>query len=169
MIGSRIVYQNWIVDLGRDPEEIDSNREPFDSSLDEKRVEQIHEAVGSAMVKLDEDEREFIIRFHHMGESYRQISDKSGWPVHKLESLHKRGLMKLRKQLAPFVDEVFGLSVKQLAVCPICCSEHVEQLNEIISNRDRKQTWKPVLNLFRTRYNLFISSPQLLVGHEKYH
>ena len=169
MTSSRIVYQNWIVDLGRDPEAIYSNRVATDRIYDEKRIEQIRQAVNAALAELDEDEREFIIRFHHMGESYRQISDKSGWPIHRWEALHKRILKKLRKLLAPFVDEVFGLSSAQTPSCPICSSKYVEQLNEIISNRDRKQTWKPVLRLFRTKYNLVISAPQLLVGHEKYH
>jgi hypothetical protein len=169
MIGKRIVYQNWIVDLGRDPDARNLNPETAPGIRDEKRVEQIHQAVSTAMAELDEDDREFIIHFHFMGESYRQISDKSGWPVHKLEALHKRSLRKLRKLLAPFVDEAFGIETEQNRNCPICDSVYSKQMNEIIRNRDRKSTWKPVLNLFRTKYNLFISSPQLLVGHEKYH
>lgn len=169
MTGSRIVYQNWIVDLGCDPEARNLNHGAAPGIDDEKRVEQIHQAVSTAIEELDEDEREFIIRFHYMGESYRQISDKSGWPVHKLDSLHKRCLKKLKKFLAPFVDETFGLKVEQNCACPICDSVYSEQLNEIIRNRDRKSTWTPVLRLFRTKYDLFISSPQLLVGHEKYH
>lgn len=163
------MYQNWIVDLGRDPEARNLNPEAVPGIHDEKRVEQIHQAVSTAMAELDEDEREFIIHFHYMGESYRQISDKSGWPVHKLESLHKRCLLRLKKLLAPFVDEAFGIGTEPYRDCPICDSVFSEQLNEIIRNRDRKSTWTPVLRLFRTRYNLFISSPQLLVGHEKYH
>lgn len=171
MTSSRIVYQNWIVDLGRDPEAIYSNRDPNDCIHDEKRVEQIRRAVKAAIAKLDEDERELIFHYHYMGESYRKISDKSGWPVPKLDAMHKRTLMKLRKLLAPFVNEIFDLgpTPTQTPSCRVCNSEFVEELNEIISNRDRKQTWKPVLDLFRTKYNLVINSPQLLVGHEKYH
>lgn len=169
MTGSRIVYQNWIVDLGRDPEARNLNPEAGDSTYDEQLREQIHQAVSTAMAELDEDERELIIRFHYMGENYRQISDKSGWPVHKLDSLHKRCLKKLKKLLAPFVDETFGLGTEPIRNCPICDSVYAEQMNEIIRNRDRKSTWTPVLRLFRAKFDLFISSPQLLVGHEKYH
>ncbi|MDH3889883.1 MAG: hypothetical protein OEV49_02265 [candidate division Zixibacteria bacterium] len=169
MSGNRIVYQNWIVDLGRDPETQCQASDSIDADQSDRRAEQICQTVDVALYRLDDEEREFIIRFHYMGESYRQISDKSGRPVHKLEALHKRSLKKLRRLLAPLADEVFGLRAGQEQACPVCNSKYLVQLNEIIRNRDRRQTWKPVLNLFRTKYNLTISSPQLLVGHEKYH
>ncbi len=190
MPSSRIVYQDWIVEIGYDPDNRvapnggDLFRSDF-MSLDHpaaavlsdadalairiERRELVRLAVTEALNNLDDDEREFVIRFHFMGESYRRISELSGRNIHKLEVLHKRSLRKLRKQLAAFVHETFGLDSEVIPDCPICRSPFAAELDEIIRNRDRTATWRPVLTLLKTKYNLSISSPQLLIGHEKYH
>ena len=187
---SRIVYQDWIVEIGHDP---DTKVAPYGGdlfradfiSLDHpaaaglsdaeataariERRELVRRTVTEALNNLDDDEREFVIRFHFMGESYRRISELSGRSIHKLEALHKRSIRKLRKQLAAFVHETFGLDSEVIPDCPICRSPFAAELDEIIRNRDRTATWRPVLTLLKTKYNLSISSPQLLIGHEKYH
>jgi len=190
MSGNRVVYQNWIVELGRDPETsaAPSGEEWSDARLfpldhpavanltsadgrptgDEPR-ESIRRRVGAALDELDDDERELVIQFHFMGESYRRISEKSGRSIHKLEAMHKRSLRKLRKNLAEFVGETFGVSPRSAPDCPVCRSPHAAELDEIIRRRDRTATWRPILSLFRTRYKLYIGSPQVLIGHEKYH
>ncbi len=190
MSSSRIVYQNWIVEIGHDPDTkvTPNGRSLFCSdliSLDHpgaavlsdaeavstcvERRELIRRSVTEALDNLDDDEREFVIRFHFMGESYRRIAEKSGRGIYKLEDLHKRSLRKLKKQLAAFVHEAFGLDSEVIRDCPICRSPFAAELDEIIRNRDRTATWHPVLSLLKTKYNLSIRSPQLLIGHEKYH
>lgn len=168
---SKIVYQNWIVDIGLNPETISSNRAAVEIIYDDELTHQIRQAVSSALDELDEDECEILIRRQYMGESYRQISDTTGRSAHNLTSLHNRGLKKLRSLLEPFVEATFGIAAAPAPgpACPICSSIHVDQLNRIISNRDRRKTWKPVLTLLRQKYNIVITSPQLLVGHVKYH
>ncbi len=190
MPSSRIVYQDWIVEIGHDPDSkvMPNGRSLFCSdliSLDHPAAAVLSDAdalatrierrklvcrtVTEALNNLDDDEREFVIRFHFMGESYRRISELSGRSIHKLEALHKRSLRKLRKQLAAFVRETFRLDCEVIPDCPICRSPFAAELDEIIRNRDRTATWRPILTLLKTRYNLSISSPQLLIGHEKYH
>ena len=190
MPSNRIVYQDWIVEIGHDPDTrvVPTGGDLFRSdfiSLDHpaaaglsgadalttrfERRELIRRSVSEALNNLDDDEREFVIRFHFMGESYRRIAEKSGRSIHKLEALHKRSLRRLKKQLAGFVHETFGLGREVIPDCPICRSPFAAELDEIIRNRDRTATWHPVLTLLKTRYNLSISSPQLLIGHEKYH
>lgn len=189
MPSSRIVYQDWIVEIGHDPgtrvapDGGDLLRTDFisldhpaavlsDAEATAARIERrelICRSVTEALNSLDDDEREFVIRFHFMGESYRRLAEKSGRNIHKLEALHKRSLRKLKKQLAGFVHETFGLDSETIPDCPICRSPFAAELDEIIRNRDRTATWHPVLTLLKTRYNLSISSPQLLIGHEKYH
>ena len=190
MPSSRIVYQNWIVEIGHDPDtkvvpdggdlfrtDFISPDHPAAAGLSDaeatatriERRELIRRSVSEALNNLDDDEREFVIRFHFMGESYRRIAEKSGRSIHKLEVLHKRSLRKLKKQLAGFVHETFGLGREVIPDCPICRSPFVAELDEIIRNRDRTATWRPVLTVLKNKYNLSISSPQLLIGHEKYH
>ncbi len=169
MKGNRLIYQNWIVELGFNPNHQGEVMETERPDQPDKRQEQIKAAVSEALDLLNDDEREFIVRYHYMGESYRRIADQTGRAVHKLEAFHERCLKKLRKQLAPLVEELFGIESEPFADCPVCRSPYVDQLNEIIRNRDHRQTWRPILKLFRSRYSLVIKSPQMLIGHEKYH
>ena len=54
MTGNRIVYQNWIVDLGHDPE---SEPHTQEAAGDTNRAVLIQQAVKSALNGLDDDER----------------------------------------------------------------------------------------------------------------
>ncbi len=192
MANNRIVYQNWIVDMGYDPGGcaggagsrrspalgISLNSPAAVALTDEDilglaeqaaRAVLVREQVDTALAQLTDEEREFAVRFYFMGESYRLISEKSGRAVHKLETLHKRSLRKLRKELAPFVQEMYRLRPAIRRDCPICRSPHLDAINRLIRDRDKASTWKPVLKVLREKYGLCISSPQLLIGHEKYH
>ncbi|MFH2049866.1 MAG: sigma-70 family RNA polymerase sigma factor [bacterium] len=104
MSNSRVVYQNWIVDLGRDP-----LKQGFQNSAFEKPDEQIKEAVSSALKKLNANEQEFIIQFYYMGKSYQEISTQTGRVIYKLEALHKRALKKLEARLQGFVSNRFDI------------------------------------------------------------
>ncbi|MCK4302601.1 MAG: sigma-70 family RNA polymerase sigma factor [candidate division Zixibacteria bacterium] len=192
MANNRIVYQNWIVDMGYDPGERTAGtgsrrppgqgislHSPAAAALTDEdilgfaeqaaRVALVREQVDAALAQLADEEREFVVRFYFMGESYRRISEKSGRAVHKLESLHKRCLRKLRKELAPFIQETYRLRPAIRRDCPICRSPHLVAINRLIRDRDKSSTWKPVLRVLREKYGLYIASPQLLIGHEKYH
>lgn len=192
MAKERIVYRNWIADIGYDPsrqidmaeigipdhllvslEEIGTavivGPPGGKTKVDEAQLELLQATVRAAVELLDEEEREFIIRFHFMGESYRRISDRSGRAVYRLEALHKRAVRKLKNELAAFVTERFGVDQSPLRPCKLCSSPHREQIDRIIGNRDRRLTWRPVIRLLRDKYDLRLKSPQLLIGHEKYH
>ncbi len=192
MGSNRVVYQNWIVELGGDPERLRRSQrwdEPRLESVslddpsavgisndqarrlgsDDPATADIRARVRQAMEKLDDQEKEFVIQFYFMGRGYRQLSEKSGRPVHKLEALHKRAVKKLRKELVAFVQERFGLEPEPTGGCAICRSPHVDEIDRIIRGRDRRATWRPVIKLLREVYGLKVSSPQILIGHEKYH
>ncbi len=183
----RIVYQNWIVDLGHDPDRPpDPLAMPSTISLDapgarnipgddlparnaqERRTDELRAQVRSALANLDPEEREFVHRFYFMGESYRSLSERTGRAVHKLESMNSRCLRKLRKRLMPFVREVFGLGI-EANECPICCSPHRKAIDDVLARRDRSETYRAILKKIREEYGLPRVTPQLLIGHEKYH
>ncbi|MFH1687726.1 MAG: sigma-70 family RNA polymerase sigma factor [bacterium] len=181
---SRVVYQNWIVDLGVDPDkrsELGGEEvwpetsgpaavsNGFLSGGDDERGRQIRQAVRESLKRLDDQEREFVVHFYFMGESYQSLSDRSGRAVHKLEAIHRRAIRKLRRHLAWLVDELFGLSISASTPCPVCKSPHRPELDRLIAGRDRRQTWRPVLKELRLRFGMSIRSPQVLIGHEKYH
>lgn len=192
MSGNRVVYQNWIVEIGFDPSK-PKTKENWDNpllefiSLDEpsalaitdeevrrvieerKNTETTRHTVREALERLSVQEREFITQFYFMGKSYREISDQSGRPIYKLEALHKRAVKKLKKELSAFVQERFGIEVNVGGDCPICRSPHVSEINQLIAEHDKTSTWKPIIKTLQDRYGLKIASPQVLIGHEKYH
>ncbi len=183
----RIIYQNWITDIGHDPSKDFNNNSPdnlnfmesvglntgnlFNQKLIEKqkKIEKLKKAVKAAMDKLPVNEREFIVLFYYMGKTYREISEKSNKEIYRLEAVHKRALKKLKKELAGFVAHEYGLKTESNNKCIICRSKFCDQINQIISKRDKRKTWKPVLKEIESKYSLKIKSPQILIGHEKYH
>jgi len=191
MSSNRIIYQNWIVDLGRDPdnppgpESVPDNQHllSLDDLIQElqgiaaktadsdqtERTRLIISRVTSALEKLSEDEREFVGRFHFIGQSYRQISERSGRGIHRLEAIHKRAFRKLRKELAPTVKELFGVKNKENTECIICSSCHKKEIDSLISARDPRKTWRPVMKQIKERFGITITTPQILMGHVRYH
>jgi hypothetical protein len=199
---NRLVFQNWIVELGIDPE----NKEDLKDGLygkdevvsfedlkdcvasngagilgDEneilrraRRQAYIGEQVALALRELTDDEREFVERFYYCGQSYREISEKSGRAVYKLEAVHKRAVRKLRRELTPLVKKLFKMNFEpddsmSRATCPICSSSHRNEIDKLIADRDRRGTWGPVIKSLKEKFGLRIKTPQVLIGHEKYH
>jgi hypothetical protein len=192
MSGNRVVYQNWIVEMGFDPAQlrtIENREDPLQESisLDEpsacaisdeesqrvieerEKASEIRSRVREALERVSVQEQEFIVQFYFMGKSYREISEQSGRPIYKLEALHKRAVKKLKKELGGFVRERFGVETESDADCLICRSPHVAEINRLISQRDKTATWRPIIKILRDKYGLKVSSPQVLIGHEKYH
>jgi len=164
MSNSRIVCQNWIVDLGRDPLKQGTQNPAF-----EKPDEQIKEAVSLAIKKLNANEQEFIIQFYYMGKSYQEISNHTGRVIYKLEALHKRALKKLEARLQGFVNNRFEIKNRIKSDCLICNSEYANEIDNIIARRNPRDTWRPILKVLNEKYGIKIRSPQTLIGHKKYH
>ena len=182
MSKQRITFQNWIVEIGFDPSRRLTDPEscgPEAHRYDTQLQREINSEVSEALKILSENEREFIRQFYFFGRTYNQIARSSGRRVHKLEALHDRAMRKLRKSLTPFVRERFGIEIEsevrsasqknEKLHCPICESEYRGGIDKIISERNRSDTWRPVIRLLRDHYGLRIKSPQQLIGHEKYH
>ncbi|MCH7948818.1 MAG: sigma-70 family RNA polymerase sigma factor [candidate division Zixibacteria bacterium] len=167
MPGSRVIYQNWIVELGLDPLKIKNFFDIIETSS-EKSAE-IDRQVRAAMESLSEDEMEFVIRFYFMGQGYNEISAKSGRANHKLEALHKRAIRKLKNRLQPFVKKSFGIKLKKGRACLICDSPERAKIDRIILKKKAEETWSPVMKRIFDQFGIKIKSPQTLIGHRKYH
>lgn len=192
MASKRIVYQNWIVDLGRDPdcpvdpddysgevpefvpldglstEDVsDRSAGGVDSAV--SSTDDVRKAVEVALEQLSDEEREFVVRFYIMGESYRQMSEKTNQAIYKLEATNKRVVRRLKALLGGFVKQRFGLAQSQSLGCPICESIHRKEIDDLIARRDPASTWRPIMQTLREKYQIKIHSPQRLIGHEKYH
>ncbi len=167
MSHNRVVYQNWIAELGFDPAQI---KKFFDTVTGNSTFDdEIDREVRRAIERLGEEEMEFVIRFYFMGQGYPDIAEKSGRAVYKLEALHKRAIRKLKSRLQTLVKKRYGLKTPKGRTCPLCESPHRAAINEIIANRGQLMTWRPVLKKINDRFGIKIKSPQVLIGHQKYH
>lgn len=182
MAESRIVYQDWIVELGRDPktEHLDFPqafsledilKNGFDlaqNEIDEHRLEELKNEVKKAIDSLSEEEKEFIIRYHYMGKTLKEISEMTNREICKLVCYNKKILRKLKKRLSKFVFKRFGVKPEEND-CLICCSKFRAEIDNLIKNRDKRKTWRPIITILKTRYKIEIKTVQTLLGHEKYH
>ncbi len=188
MAKNRLIFQNWLVEIGYDPKlggphknkiEQISIDELFDSGFDitfeipdsqqTNRSEIIQQAVKAALEKLDDDEREFIIRFYFMGEKYIEIAEKSDRELYSLVSLHNIAIKKLKRNLKQFVKEQFAVEEPKQSKSYIRDYEHKDAIDKMIVDKHPKATWKKIIGHVAKRYNIKIKSPQILIGHEKYH
>ncbi len=196
MSKKRIHYQNWIAESGIKP---DNSRNKSASASDflseislisiecipellnsysmrEKGYSEIQlliqQKVKDALGSLPEKEKEFIKLFYFMGKTYREISELSDMRVHRLESIHFRAIKRLKKSLSLFVKEHFSIELKNntsLNPCPLCLSKKVGEINELIKNRDKTETWKPIIKILKENYSIKLKTIQTIIGHEKYH
>ncbi len=193
MSSRRVLYQDWIVELGFDPSGISgSNPPPITDKASrsaeelarlwidalsplkergafETRQDRIIEAVRSALSKIEIEEREFILLHHYMGRSYREISELSGRAIYKLEALHNRGLRQLKRELAGFVKLEFGIVLAKNQECLICASADRNLIDSILTTKKREETWSRFITLLEHDFQIKIRTPQTIIGHCKFH
>ena len=163
----RMVFQQWIVELGRDPSRPPENTENPESAEPPEADSPTESAVWGALARLAAADREFTVRFYFMGWSYHDLARLTGRPVPRLKARHKRIRRQLRVLLRPFVMPLLNRVVR--ASCPICASEYRSQIDAIIAHRDQSRPWRPILRRLREDFDLHVSSAQVLLGHERYH
>lgn len=189
MNSKRIVYQDWIVDLGHEPGNPASGRAVFPAerlfesieSLAESLIgsqtdqsnnshqERIIEAVNEAVSQMGEQEREFVVLYYVMGRNCRQIAEDSGRAMYKLEALHTRVVKQLRTLLADFVSEEFGIKVDRTNTCLICNSPFRAEIDQLLSLKKEDETWRESIKVIKESYQIRIKTPQTLIGHIKFH
>jgi hypothetical protein len=184
----RLIYHEWIVELGHDPDrpedwgaELPVELELVDRLVGwarvkverradaRERVLQAREAVVTALAALESEERELIERLYYMGQSYREVSEASGRAVHRLEAIHKRALKRLRKLLSAFVRRQYRIRLPGESSCPVCQSKHRAAIDRLLHDRDRRRPWTQVIQRLKRDFQIRIKTPRILEGHEKYH
>lgn len=162
----KIIYQNWLAETMADPDNPESILIKIDLDLSNPRVDR---AVREALDKLLSQEREFVIRYFFQGESYQKIAQALNKRVRSIAGLHRRATDRLRKYLAPFVKEEFGMDYPSEENCPLCQSAYKKEINKMIADKKDKETWRKIIRILKTEYNLIIKTPQILISHKKYH
>ena len=157
----KIVHYNWIYLTLR--EGIWQNSE---ASEKQKRI---IKAVRTEIDRLSEIEREFVEMFWFEGRSLADIARVTGKQVYKLEGLSKRINRKLKNRLAGFVDSEFGLKAETGAKCLICNHPQRAKIDRMILAKKPQQTYKQIITTLKEEYGIIIKTPQMIIGHRKYH
>ena len=161
---SRVTFINWLAEGG-----LPSMSNPLQTGGEtEPRLLRIEEAVRAAIARLPDEEQELIRLHHFQGMALAEIARQTGRKAHNVESMHRRIIKKLRRQLTAFVEGEFGLP-RPHESCPICQSPQRREIDSLINSRDRSTTWRPVLCRLRQEFGLTIRSVQCLIGHARYH
>jgi hypothetical protein len=162
----RIIYQDWIVTLGRDPSIPCDGR--AEKNSDDYNYD-IITAVNRALEILNKDEASFIHAFYVEGMGYRKISEQSGRAMYKLEALHNRALKKLKTHLYQSLKGKVNIPEPKQIECCLCSHPQLENINQLIMAKRKSETWKHVIKTLKDEYGVFIKTPQRLIGHLKYH
>ena len=162
----RIIYKNWIVDIGLDPACLKQTQR---ASPKMEYNQKIIKEVRAAAEKLSPKEKEFIERYYFRGESYRDISNYFNKKINRLENIHRRAITRLKRLLADFVKDEFGIKVKKTFICPICLSPYRDNIDALIRQKKKSDTWKKIIKTAKTEFNIEIRTPQILISHQKYH
>lgn len=160
----RIVYQDWIVNLGYDP----SGPRP-DQLPPIEYNSNIITAVNDALTGLDQEEAAFIRLFYYQGKGYREIGEISRREIYRLEALHQRALKKLKIRLTANLAETVPLPSPTPPKCVLCRHPHWDKIDRLIVSKRDSQTWKPIIDILKQEFGIRISTPQCLIGHRKYH
>jgi len=165
MGSNRIIYQDWIVELGHDP----TQAYRLTPGPEETYNRAIITAVNRAMEALDEEERAFIRAYYLQGMSYRQISRITGQAIYRLENLHQNAVRRLKRRLSGLLGGRFNISTEREIVCPLCRHPDVDKINALILSKTREETWKRIIRILRDDFAVAGVMPQRLIGHRKYH
>lgn len=163
-MGRKLLFQEWLVKLGYDP-----SRGPvaFQENLppNQKIIKAVREAVG----RLSEKEQAVIRLLYYDCIAYKRVAEQTGFRVKAVKAIHDRAIIKLRKYLADFVKSEFGITVMRGYECPICKSPHRDKINQMFYEKRPEETWSRFYRVLKSDYNIIIKTPQILIGHYKYH
>lgn len=162
----RIIYEEWIVELGFDPYQVANvfnlvDKPPYNQKL--------IAAVRDALSKLTPLECEFIERFYFCGETIPQIAEDLHTEKKWVRSLHRRSVKKLQRYMAAFVKKEYDITVETGPECILCLSPHLAEINEMIKSKKKEETWRIIYRVLKEKYQIKIKTPQILIGHQKYH
>ena len=157
----RVLYLDWIYEVGRTKLFAEIGPTPSQNQI----IEKVREAVSA----LPESEQEFVRLYWFEGHSLAELSKLLGRRQHKLDGLNRRILRKLRSRLADYVRESFGVDTSESRECVICSHPHRVEIDQILSTKTEQETFRRIYRELSERLGLRISTPQILLGHMKYH
>ncbi len=160
-MAGRIVFLDWIYEVG--------SQNVFGQQGKSKLQKEIIAKVREAVESLPADERDFISMYWFEGKSLKELSELLGRKPHKLDGMNRRIIKKLKRKLAKYVCEQFGIVEQEVSRCIICSHPERKEIDRILLAKKADETFRPIYKLLSEQFGLKISTPQILIGHIKYH
>ncbi|MBU1319827.1 MAG: sigma-70 family RNA polymerase sigma factor [candidate division Zixibacteria bacterium] len=157
----KLVFLNWIYDVGR----ISLFSPKKQSRLQKEIIEKVRDAVDN----LPSMEKEFVQLYWFEGKSMAELSELFGKKPYKLESLNKRILQKLKRRLSEYVTRQFDLTNDTIPACIICDHPRRIEIDNLLLSKGQEETFRPIYRKLKDEFGLTISTPQILIGHIRYH
>jgi hypothetical protein len=166
MPGRRICYRNWIVEIGRDPQNADFQREIESAPPNPIIVAGVRRAIE----RLSAQEREFIQLYYFEGRDGEEVSTIMLLPGRRFETLQRRVMKRLRTYLRQELEGRFGTENPDTTPgCPICRHVKRKEIDHLLKAKSPNETWRKVIRILRDRYGLRGICPQRIIGHMTYH
>ena len=123
-------------------------------------------AVRLALEELDFKEKEIVIRYYFMGDSYKTIAGFLKIPPGSVRAIRIKSVEKLKLILEPFVKQRYGLNISAISTCPLCCDS---RLDEIILQCAPYGPWAPVMQASKRLKIDSIKTVSSIINHYKNH
>jgi DNA-binding CsgD family transcriptional regulator len=157
----KIIHQNWIYETG--------HTGSWEKNCPTPRQGRIRHAVQKEVAGLSFREREFIELYWFQGRSIAEIAVLLGRKPYKLECLNRRIQRKLKSRLTDFVNSEFGLNLEKNPNCIICKHPRRDRIDILLEGKKPRETFKRIIQVLKTDFGIKIRTPQIIIGHMKYH
>jgi hypothetical protein len=157
----KLVFLDWIYDVG-----FKGVFGPHEKSDVQK---EIIGKVRDAVARLSPVERDFVQMYWFEGRSLKELSQLLGKRLHNLDSINRRILRKLKRMLSVYVAERFGIVEANDPDCIICNHPERREIDRLLCAKKPDETYRSIYRQLRSRFGLRISTPQILIGHTRYH
>lgn len=156
-----------------DPNKMYIREDPF-ASIEHRqtlrrRVRVIQEAVRSALAVLNPPERFVIEGRYFDGRSFPRLATSLGQTLARVKVIHRRALLKLEIELAPFVERMFGIAAVRTPDCPICRAQWRSTAERLLDEKTPDMTWGEMATRIERAVGWHASTPRILTTHQRQH
>jgi len=160
-MAGRVVFLDWIYDI--------ASEGLFDSDDPTELQREIQAQVREAISRLSERDREFVQLYWFEGRPVHELAEMFGRRPHNIEGYNQQVLRKLQNLLTGFVKRRFRIDAKADESCILCSHPKRCDIDILLNSKRPEETFRRIYRELEERFDLSISTPQILIGHIKYH
>ncbi len=133
------------------------------------RTRTIERAVRRALTILSQTERRVIEGYYFDGCSFGRLAAVVDLPQRRVRVIHQRALSRLEFELAPLVEQMFGIRSMRAPNCPVCNAEWRVIAEDLLDEKTEEMTWGDVIIRLERAVGWRAPTPQILISHTRKH